>query len=145
LNSLRGFDGYPSEALDYIFVPIQSLFERLDLSLIPLLQHLAVLTTLCQYQTDREPENIDYNSLFYADFTFLERIISKSPEEVARQMTEEDTNYFRLFCAGDFFVKESIRIGDMNSQCSRVADTVKICSTALPYLVEPISKVVQVL
>ena len=118
----------PNDALTSIYVPIQELFMRQDLPLIPMLRRLAILSTLHQNHILRG-QDTKWESLLAADFWFLIQISDHHPREIAKLLTNTDHAQFRELCVDDFLRTEeessSKKLRQMNSRWSSLVDEVK--------------------
>lgn len=149
-NSILDTNAFPDpkDAIASIYVPIQYLFMRHDLSLIPMLRRLAILSSLHQNHI-LNGEDTKWGSLLTADFWFLKQISDHPPGEVAKLLTNTHHARFRELCANDFLRTEedssSNRLRQMNSRWSSLVDEVRICLAAYSDLFESTYKVTEVI
>lgn len=128
--------------ISFLFRPIQDLFARQDLTIIKILEHLAILAVLYNDKVVGGTHG-DWQRFCSADFSFLELLDHMDPLELAKTITDDDETCFLNLRPSDYLSKAS-GFRSLETRWNVLADTAKACCLALPDSIEEISKVVVV-
>jgi hypothetical protein len=125
-----------------LFHPIQVLFARQDLTVITILECVAVLAV---HYNDKVVGGThgDWKRFCSADSFFPEWLGNLDPHELAQHITDNDVDRFLNLCVIDFRSKTAY-FRTLETQWDVLAETVKACCLALPGSIAKISKIVEV-
>ena len=131
-----------TQPLVFLFRPIQSLFARRELTVITVLECVAVLAV---HYNDKVVGGIhdDWKRFSYLDFCFIEWLGDSDLREIARRITDNDEICFLNLRPIDIQSKTA-DLRRFETRWDVLAETVKACCLALPDSIEKISEVVEV-
>ncbi|CZS94296.1 uncharacterized protein RCO7_10327 [Rhynchosporium graminicola] len=97
----------PSDTFAPILHPIKEIFENRELPLISVLRRLKILGVL--HQDILNGLNPRWEGLREEDFSFLENVTTRTPQELARLLMEKDLSYSQKLYPNDFLDPAELR------------------------------------